>query len=107
MTPGIMSLDVFELRRLSESRYIPIQVPQPFMQRWIPAPYIPDIAFEVLNIDGIEAYNSCVQANVGLGDHGAEIVRGSVLCQVDFCAVKGFKESLDGFFVGLLCSILF
>ena len=36
MTLRIMLLDMLELRRLPEGRHIPIQFPQPLMQRRIP-----------------------------------------------------------------------
>lgn len=74
MTLGIMFLDMFKLRRFPKSRHIPIQMPQPFMQRRVTRSYIADVAFEMLDVDGIEADYCGVEADVGFGDGGAEVV---------------------------------
>ena len=41
----------------------------------VPTPDVSDIALEVLDIDRIEAHDRGVEADVGLSDGGAEIVR--------------------------------
>jgi len=55
MTLGIMVFDMLKLRRLPESWYVPIQLPNPFMKRWIAWPDIPQIGLEVLDVDDVEA----------------------------------------------------
>ncbi len=87
MTFRVMLLDVLKLGRLSESRHIPIQVPQPFVQRRVSTSDIPDIAFEMLNINGIEADDGCVKAHIRFGDMSAKIIGGGVFSQMRFCAV--------------------
>lgn len=75
MTPSIMPLNMFKLRRLPKRRLIPIQFPQPLMQRRIPRPNIADIALEMLHVDRIKADDGRIQADIGFGDVRAEIVR--------------------------------
>ena len=104
MTPSVMSLDMFKLRRLPKRRDIPVQVPQPLMQRRVSASDIPDIALEMLDVYWIEADDGRVEADVCFGYRGAEVVGCGVLCEVRFDAVEGGEEGLDGFFVGFLGS---
>ena len=106
MALGIMFLDVFELRRLAKRRYIPIQLSHPTMQRRIPGAYVADVAFEMLDVDGVEADDGCVEADVGFGDVTAEVVGagGGLGGEVGFGAREGGEEGLDGGFVGGLCS---
>ena len=107
MTLGIMLLDMFKLRRLlPKSGYVPIQMPEPLVQRRVSAPDVPDVAFEMLHVDGIEADDGRVEADVGFGDVGAEVVRSWVGCamllfgEMSFCAVEGGEEWVYGFLVG-------
>ena len=102
MTLSVMLLNMFKLRRLIERRHIPIQFPQPFMQRRVPGPDVPDVALEMLHVHGIEAHDGGVQSDVGFGDVGPEIIGRGVLGQVLFCAVEGGEERCDGFLVGVL-----
>lgn len=104
MALGIMFLNMFKQRRLPKRRHIPIQFPQPFMQRRVTRSYIADVAFEMLHVDGVEADYGCVEPDVGFGYGGAEVVGGGVGGEVGFCAVEGREEGLDGFFVGFLGS---
>lgn len=48
---GVVILDVQEIGRILERRNVPIQIPHPLMNRRIPAPDIPNIALEVLNVN--------------------------------------------------------
>lgn len=64
MTLRVMLLDMFKLRRLPKRRYIPIQMPQPLVQRRVSRSYVADIAFEVLDVDGVEADYGRVEADV-------------------------------------------
>jgi len=105
MTFCIMVFDMFELRRVLERRYVPIQVPQPLMQRRITRSDIADIALEMLHIHGVEANDGSVETNVCLGDAGTKIVGSSVFGKVSFGAVEGVEEGFDGFFISFLrCS---
>ena len=80
MTPRIMPLDMFELRRRrSERAFIstsptPIKPPQPIMQSRIPRANISNITFEVLDVDCVEADQGCEEADVGFCDVRAEVV---------------------------------
>ena len=99
-----MPLDMFKLRRPPKRLHIPIQMSQPFMQRRIPGPYIPDIAFEMLHVDGVKADYCRVETDVGFGYGGAEVVGGGVGGEVGFGAVEGAEEGVHGLFVGVLRS---
>ena len=58
----------------------------------------------MLDVDGIEADDCCVEANVCFCDLRAEVVGCGVLCEVGFCAVEGDEELLDGFLICFLCA---
>ena len=105
MTLCVVFLDMLKLRRLSESGYIPVQMPQPLMQRRVPRADIADIALKMLDVDGVEPNDGGIKANVCFGDGFAEVIGCRVLCQVSFRTVKGGEEGLDGLFVGFLGSV--
>lgn len=73
MTLCIMEPDVFELRRVPESRNIPIQIPQPGMNSRKPGSDITEITLEVLDVDGVEANNSREESDVCFRDSVSEI----------------------------------
>ena len=50
-----MLLDVLKMRRCPERRHVPIEMPQPFVQSRISRSNVADIAFEMLDVDGVEA----------------------------------------------------
>ncbi len=102
MALGIMFLDMFKLRRLPKGRHVPVQLPQPLVQRRIPRPDVSDVALEMLHVDGVEADDGGVQAHVRLGDVFAVIVRRGVPGEVFLGAVEGGEERRDGLFVGFL-----
>ena len=108
MTLRIMLLDMLKHRRLPERRFIPIQFPHPSMQGRVAATDIADVAFEMLHVDGVEADDGGVEADIGFGDGGAEVIRSFcvvvLLGEVGFGAVEGGEEGLDGGFVGGLGS---
>ena len=106
MTPGIMPLDVLKLRRLPEGRDIPIQAPDPAMQRRVSRPDIPQIALEMLHVHGVEADDGRVQAHVRFGDVRAEVVGSRGGGEVFFDAVERGEECRYGFFVGFLRSVV-
>lgn len=107
MTLRIMLLNMFELRRLGpKRRHVPIQLPHPPVQIRVPRPDIADIALEVLDVDGVEADDSRVQADVGLRDVGPVVVwptviRG-VVGEMGFGVIERFEEGVDVFLVGFL-----
>ena len=63
---------------------------------------ITDIAFEVLNVNRVEANNSCIETDVGFCEVCAKVVRVGVLRQVGFSFVQMFEERVDSLFIGLL-----
>ncbi len=93
-----------ELRRPSKSLVLPVTVPQPIVQSRVPAPNIPEVALEVLHVDGVEADDGRVQAHVGFGGVGAVVVGAGGFGEFGFGAVEGCEESLDVLFVGFLGS---
>lgn len=88
MTCRIMLLNVLKLRRVVEGRNVPVELTHPFMQCWITRADLPEIALEVLVVDGVEADNGCVEADISFGDVAAKIVRRSTLGDVGFGAIK-------------------
>lgn len=69
--------NMLKLRRLPKRHMIPIQPPHPLMQIRIPAPNISDVALEMLDVDGVEAHNGGVEADVCFGGvRGREQVGG-------------------------------
>lgn len=100
----IMILDMLELSRLLERRYVPVQLPQPLVQRRITRSNITDVALEMLHIDWIEANDGGIEANVCFSDVGTEIVGSSVFGKVSLGAVKGDKKGFDGFLISFLRS---
>ena len=99
MTLSIMLLDMLKLRRLPKSRHVPIQFPQPLMQRRIPRANISDVAFEMLDVHRIKADDGRVQSHIRFGDALSEIERRCLLREMLLCAVEGREERLNGFLV--------
>ncbi len=101
MTLRIMLLDVLKFRRVLEPINIPVQMTQPLMQSRVAGANVADVALEVLDVDGVEAHDSGVQADVGFGDggRGEEVGRGSG-AKVLFETIERFEELSDGFGVG-------
>ena len=102
MTLRVVFLDVLELRRLPESRHIPIQCPEPTMNRWVSGTNVANIALEVLHVDGVEAYDGGVESYVCFGDVRAEVERSRRGAEVFLDAVEREEELDDGFLVGFL-----
>lgn len=63
-----MLLDMLELRRLPERGNIPVQMPQPSMNRGISRANIPQIRLEMLHIHGIKPDDGRVEPDIRLGD---------------------------------------
>lgn len=102
VTPGIMPLDVLKLRRVAEGGSIPVQLPEPRVQRRVSRPDVAQIALEVLHVHGVEAHDGRVQPNVRLRDFLAEVIWAWGRRQVFFDPVERAEELRDGFFVGRL-----
>ena len=102
---SIMFLDMLKLRRLSKSGNVPIQLPQPLVDSRISRTDVANVAFEMLDVDGVEADDCRVESYIGFGDVRAEIIGRGVFGEVGFDAVEGGEEGLDGFFVGFLGSV--
>lgn len=102
MTPCVVILDMLKLRCLLEGRYVPVQLPQPLMQRRITRSDITNVAFKMLHIDGVEANDGSIEANVCFGDVSTKIIWSSVISKVSLDAVKGGEKRFDGFFVSFL-----
>ncbi len=64
----IVILDLLKVRRALESIFTPIEPSQPLVESRIARPNVPDVALEVLVVDGIETRHGDVQADIGLGD---------------------------------------
>ena len=58
----------------------------------------------MLHIDGVEANDGSIEANVCFSDVGTEIIRSSVFGKVGFGAIKGGKKGFDCFLVRFLRS---
>lgn len=88
-----MVFDVLKIRRLLESRVLPIQMPEPLVKMGVPRANVPDVALEVLDVDGVEADDGCEEADVCFGDcGGGEEVGGRGGGEEGFEAVEGGEE---------------
>ena len=77
MTLCVVLLDVLKLGRILEGRIVPVQMPHPFVKMWVSRPNVTNVALEVLDVYGVEAYNRGVETNIGFcdGRGGEEIWR--------------------------------
>lgn len=57
MALGVVILDVQKVGRVLEGRVVPVKVAHPFMGGRVPGADVPDVALEVLDVDGVEADN--------------------------------------------------
>jgi hypothetical protein len=81
---------------------------QPAMDGRVAGADVADVGFEMLHVDGVEAGDGRVEADVGFGEAGAEIVwcrGGGCGLQVAFDAVEGGEEWGEGLFVGFLGAV--
>ena len=85
----VMLLDMFKLGRLAKRRHIPIQIPEPVMQRRIARADISDVTLEMLDVDRVEAYDGRVEAYVCFGDLSAKVVWFGVGREMGFGAIEG------------------
>lgn len=56
--------DVLKIRRLLESLYIPVKILQPLVNDGVICANGPQVAFEMLDVDGVKPYNRCVRTNI-------------------------------------------
>ena len=99
-----MLLDMLELGRVPKRRLVPIQVADPFVDGRVAGANVAYVAFEVLDVDGVEADDGRVEADVGFGDVGAVVEGRGVVGEVGFDLGEGVEEGVQGFFVGFLRS---
>lgn len=95
---------MLKLRRVLERRHVPVELPQPLVQRRITRSDVTNVALEMLHIDGVEANDGGVEANVCFGDVGTKVVGSSVFSKVSFGAVEGGEKGFDGLFISFLRS---
>lgn len=95
---------MLKLRCVLERRHVPVELPQPLVQRRITRSDVTNVALEMLHIDGIEANDGGVEANVCFGDVGTKVVGSSVFSKVSFGAVEGGEKGFDGLFISFLRS---
>ena len=104
MTLRIMLLDMLKLRRLPKRRHGPITMPEPAMQSRKARADVAEVAFEVLDVDRVEADDGRVEADVGFGDGGAVVEGAGVGGEVSFGAGEGGEEGVERGLVGELGS---
>lgn len=78
MTLGVILLDMLEIRCLPKSRMLPVHRSQPVFEKGVGVADGAEIAFEVLDVDDVEADERCVGADVEFGDLRAEDVGAGV-----------------------------
>ena len=71
----VVLLDMLKLCGVLESRTVPVQVAQPFVQRWVARSDVSDIAFEMLHVDWIEPDDRGKESHIRLGDLVTPVVR--------------------------------
>ena len=100
-----MILDMLKLGGRTERRQIPVEISHPVMKSRVPAPNIPNVAFEVLDIDSIEPDDGREETDVSFGGLGAVVVGSCGGGELGFDAVEGFEELGHCFSVGLLGAV--
>lgn len=88
MTFSVMFFDMFKLRRVAKGGNAPVEIPHPLVQCRIPGSDIANVAFEMLDVDWIEADNGGVETHVGFRDLVSKVVWRGVLGQVGFGTVQ-------------------
>ena len=105
MTFRVMFLDMLKLCRATERFNVPVQLPHPFVHCGIPGSNVPNVAFEVLHVDRVEADDCSVETYIRFGDVLAKVVGGGILGEMGFDSVESLKKGLDVLFVGVLCPV--
>ena len=105
MTPRIMPLDVLKLGRVVKGRGVPIQLPDPFVQRRVSRPDVAQVALEVLHVHGVEADDGRVQSDVCFRDVLAKVVWAWSRGEVFLDPVERVEELRDVFLVGGLRAV--
>lgn len=100
----VVFLDVLEVSRLFEAGDIPIQISQPVVQDGVFSPYHAQVAFEMLDIDGVEANDCCVSSYVELCELGSKYEGATILCCDLFESVQCSEDGKD---VLVVCGLIF
>ena len=85
---SVVILDMLELGGIAESRYIPVQLSQPSMDRGIATSNVLQVAFEMLHIHRVEADNGGEKSNVSFSDSVTKVVRTGAGCKMLFNLVQ-------------------
>lgn len=85
---------MLELSGAAKSGHVPIQMAEPGVDGRVAGADVADVAFEVLDVDGVEADDGGVEADVGFGDVGAVVEGRGVGGEVGFDAVEGGEEGV-------------
>lgn len=105
MTLCIMLLDMLEISRLPERRYIPVQLAHPAMNSGVPGANIANITLKMLDIHRVKADNGREEPDISLGDGGAKVEGrlGALRSgEVGFDLVEGGEKRCYGSVVGFL-----
>lgn len=97
-----MVLDVFEARRVLESRHSPIQSPQPLVDIGILIPNHPLVRLEQQYIHRVESDYCHIQPDICLCDVRAEIIRSRLMCEMRFNLVQVIEQIGDGVMIRFL-----
>jgi len=96
-------LDVLEVRTVLECRMIPIQVLEPSIDVRIIVPNCPQVAFEMVFVYSIEAYNRRVGPNIQFCKMLAQNVRSSVVVND---LLKGIQSGKYGNDILIVCFLV-
>lgn len=103
MTLRVVVLDMRPFGRLPKGLIPPVQAPHPAVDVRVVGSDGAQVRLEVLHVDDVETNDGREEADVGLGEVSAEVVRPvGDRGQVRLDPVEGGEERRDGFDVGVL-----
>lgn len=102
MTLCVVEFHVIKITGVLESRMIPVEIPQPFVDGRISTSDISNVALEVLNVNGVKTDDGGVKTDIGLCQSISKEIWSS-FCKAFLDLVQGFKERDDVRFVCGLC----
>lgn len=120
VTLGVVLLDVSEFSRAAEGLVVPVKIAQPpgrqsqydyivvslriilLVEVGVAAADVPDVALEVLHVNGIEADDCGEEADVLLCEAVAEVERTAGLDEVCLRTIQGLEKLDDSLFICLL-----
>jgi hypothetical protein len=119
----VVALDVSEFGGALEGIIVPVQVAHPsgkkrvriisfvlgtssniLVQVGVATANVANVAFEVLNVDGVEADDGREEAHVELGQFVTEVERTTGFLKILLCTVERLEQSLDVLLVSFLCA---